>query len=185
MAPATDSRDDMKDRGKAPRWTFAVLVVVALVMVSVAVASRMTERQSDPERDPLELADPRELRQVVAISEVIRAGEPDAEDRAIAALDRVRPQSPGAADLRDSCLTTYRSPREADRLLREGARLLPSDGGAAPPEATARLEEISQRARTLIIEARETLDRCQTLYQSAARRLGVEPARRPQPRDSQ
>ena len=182
MASATDSSDEMKKReGRAPRWTSAVLAVVAIVLVSVAVASRSAERdhESEAERDPLELADPVELRQVVtAVSEVIRATEPAQEDRAIEALGQITPRSPGAADLRDACLTTYRSPREADRLLREGARLLPADGGPASPEATARLEEISLRARNLITEARETLDRCNALYQSGATRLNLEPARR-------
>lgn len=179
MAPKTEADEDLKDRAsKAPRWTSAVLVVVAIVMVSVAVASRAPEREGERERDPLDLADPTELRQVVvAISEVIRASDAE-EDRAIEALARLSPQSPGAADLRDSCLTTYRSPREADRLLREGARLLPSDGGPASPEVTPRLEEISHRARMLITEARETLERCNALYQQGARRIGVEPARR-------
>ncbi len=182
MPSATDSRDEMKKaEGRAPRWTSAVLAVVAIVLVSVAVASRSADRESgtEQERDPLELADPAELRQVVtAISEVIRATQPAQEDRAIEALAQITPRSPGAADLRDACLTTYRSPRDAERLLREGARLLPADGGAAPPEATVRLEEISLRARTLITEARETLDRCNALYQSGATRLNLEPARR-------
>jgi hypothetical protein len=180
MAPATNPDDELKDRpSKAPRWTSAVLAIVAIVMVSVAVASRSADHDVERDRDPLDLADPTELRQVVvAISEVIRATEPAAEDHAIDALAHLTPQSPGAADLRDACLTTYRSPREADRLLREGARLLPADGGAAPPEATPRLEEISHRARTLITEARETLERCNALYQAGARRIGIEPAHR-------
>ncbi len=180
MASKSDPDEELKDRAsKAPRWTSAVLVVVAMVMVSVAVASRSSERDVERDHDPLDLADPTELRQVVvAVSEVIRASDAPQEDRAIEALGRLTPQSPGAADLRDSCLTTYRSPREADRLLREGARLLPSDGGAAPPEATPRLEEISRRARNLITEARETLERCNSLYQAGARRIGIEPARR-------
>ncbi len=182
MSSATDSSDEMKKaEARVPRWTSAVLAVVAMVLVSVAVASRSADRDGEREsdRDPLELADPAELRQVVtAISEVIRASQPAQEDRAIDALAQLTPRSPGAADLRDACLTTYRSPRDAERLLREGARLLPADGGAAPPEATARLEEISLRARNLITEARETLDRCNALYQSGAARFNLEPARR-------
>ena len=179
MASANETDEDPKERTlKAPAWTTAVLAVVALVILSVFVASRASQREEDHESDPLDLADPTELRQVVvAISTVIRASDAE-EDGAIDALARLAVQSPGAADLRDSCLTTYRSPREADRLLREGARLLPADGGAASPEAAPRLEEISHRARTLITEARETLDRCNTLYQNAAHRIGVEPARR-------
>ncbi len=179
MASANEPNDDSKERTpKAPAWTSAVLAVIALVVLSVFVASRASQREEDHEHDPLDLADPSELRQVVvAVSTVIRASDAD-EDRAIDALAHLAVQSPGALDLRDSCLTTYRSPREADRLLREGARLLPADGGAASPEVTPRLEEISHRARTLITEARETLDRCNTLYREGARRIGVEPARR-------
>lgn len=182
MDSAPDSQD-ASDSSRAPRWAPAVLAIVALVGLSVWVTSRAAEREPESERDPLELSDPAELRQVVqAISAVIQQTDGAREDEALTALAALRPQSPGAADLRESCLSTYRAPREADRLLREGARLLPPDGGAAPPEATARLEEISQRARTLIIEARESLDRCNALYQSGAHRLHLEPARRPSSR---
>lgn len=179
MASALDSNnDEMKDSPRGPpRWTFAVLVVIALVLVSVAVTSRSADRDAehDREHDPLELADNTELRAVVvAVSEVIRApgGSPE-EGRAIAALEAIRPRSPGAADLRDSCISTYRSPREAERLLREA--YVRTDGATPIEGATVRTEEIHR----LIREAQDSLGHCMALYESGAARLHLEPAHRP------
>jgi hypothetical protein len=175
------NEDEQKPKiAAAPRWTSAVLVIVAMVLISVAVASRSGENV-ERERDPLELVDEGELRTVVnAISEVIRAREGEPEGNAIRSLDAVHPNSPGALDLRDSCLTTYRNPHEAESLMRASQPLVPGDGSVSL-ELRTRLEHNLERIRTLVIEANESRDRCVTLYEAATRRLHLEPARRPAP----
>lgn len=179
MAPATDSRDDPPPP-RPPRWGLAVLLVLAFVLVAVAVTSRSGGPDPEHERDPLELADEGELRAVVTgVSGIIVAREPAAEAERIAALEQLRPRTPGAADLRDSCATLYRDTHEADRLLREGRGLMPAGDGGVPPELRARIAEIIERSRRLITEANESRDRCNALYLAAARRLRIEPARRP------
>lgn len=181
MASATDSSDDPPPpkAPSAPRWAAAVLMVLALVMVSVAVASRSAGVDPEHERDPLELADETELRQVVTgVSGVIVTSAPEAEEQQIVALEGIRPRSPGAADLRDSCVTLYRNAHDADRLLREGRALMPADDGGVPPELRGRIAAIIERSRHLITEANESRDRCNALYLAAARRLRIEPARR-------
>jgi MoxR-like ATPase len=157
-----------------------VLVVLALVLVAVAVASRTGGPDPERERDPLELADEGELRQVVrGVSGIIVANEPDAEALRIRELEQLRPQSPGAADLRDSCVTLYRDTHEAERLLREGRALMPEGDGGVPPELRRRIASIIERSRELITEANESRERCNALYLAAARKLRIEPARRP------
>ncbi len=182
LASAADPTDDPPPPRPpaAPRWGLAVLVVVSLVMVAVAVTSRSGGPDPEHERDPLELADESELRQVVTgVSGVIVASGPEAEAERIRALELIRPRSPGAADLRDSCVTLYRDTHEADRLLREGRALMPAGDGGVPPELRGRIAGIIERSRQLITEANESRDRCNALYLAAARRLRIEPARRP------
>jgi hypothetical protein len=153
-------------------------MILALVMVSVAVASRSGGPDPERDRDPLELADEGELRQVVTgVSGVIRATAPEAEAERIGALEQVHPRSPGAADLRDSCVTLYRNAHDADALLREGRALMPANDGGVPPELRGRIAAIIERSRHLITEANESRDRCNSLYLAAARRLHIDPAR--------
>lgn len=161
-----------------PRWGVAAGVVAALAAVGVVVASQ-TGAPNDPGRDPLELTDERELRAaVLGVSAVIRAEDDAAEEAALRALEAQRPQSPGAADLRESCATTYRGTRESVRLLREMRALMPADGGDPSPEAMGRVSAMLERSRGLVQEARESHARCIGLYEEAARRLRIEPAAR-------
>lgn len=154
------------------------MVVIAIAVVGIVVASQ-TGTPDRRDRDPLELTDERELRAgVLAVSAVIRARDDGAEEGAVRVLEAVHPQSPGAADLRDSCVTTYRGKRESERLLREMRRLLPTDGGDPSPEVVARISGMLDRSRALVQEARESHARCIGLYETAARRLGIEPASR-------
>lgn len=181
MGTATDSTEDRDAAAKrSPTWAPAVLAVLCLVAIAVAVAGRSADAPPERERDPLELADERELRDVVtAVSGVIRAQSEGDEEQRLVALEALHPRSPGAADLRESCVNVYRGTHDAERLTREFRALMPGDGGAVPPEARPRLEEIYSRTRTLITEANESRDRCVALYQAGARRLHIEPARRP------
>lgn len=181
MGTATDSTEERATAAKrTPTWGPAVLAVLCLVAIGVAVAGRSGDPPSEQERDPLELADERELRDVVtAVSGIIRAGNENDEEQRLVALEALHPRSPGAADVRESCVSVYRGTHDAERLTREFRALMPGDGGAVPPESRPRLEEIYRRTRTLITEANESRDRCVALYQSAARRLHIEPARRP------
>lgn len=161
-----------------PRWGIAAGVVVVLAGVGVIVASQ-TGRPPEGERDPLELTNEHELRTtVLAVSAVIRAEGDAAEESALRALEAQQPRSPGAADLRDSCVTTYRGTRESTRLLREMRALLPADGGEPPPEVVARVQSMLDQSRTKVQEARESHARCIGLYEAATQRLHLEPARR-------
>lgn len=179
MGTATDSTEERAAAKRNPTWAPAVLAVLCLVAIAVAVAGRSNDTSSDRDRDPLELADERELRDVVtAVSAIIRA-DTRSEEQPIVALETLHPRSPGAADLRESCVNVYRGTHDAEGLTREFRALMPGDGGEVPPEARPRLEEIYRRTRTLITEANESRDRCVALYQAAARRLHIEPARRP------
>lgn len=174
-----------KKREPPPRWGLAAGVVAVLGGVGVVVASQ-TGTPDSGDRDPLALSDDRELRAVVlSVSAVIRARDDAAEEGAVRALEALRPSSPGAADLRESCATTYRGKRESERLLREMRALLPSDGGEPSPEVIARVRGMLDRSRALVQEARESHARCVGLYESAARRLRITPASREpaEPRD--
>lgn len=161
-----------------PKWGIAAGVVAVLAAVGVIVASQ-TGGAPDRGRDPLELSDEHELRTaVLAVSAVIRAEGDDAEEAALRALEAQRPRSPGAADLRDSCVTTYRGTRDSVRLLREMRALMPADGGEPSPEVMTRVAGMLDRSRALVQEARESHARCIGLYEEAARRLHIEPAQR-------
>lgn len=168
-----------KPKEPPPRWGLAAGVVVVLASIGVVVASQ-SGRPVDRERDPLELSDEHELRTaVLAVSGVIRAEGDAAEEAAVRALEAQQPRSPGAADLRDSCVATYRGTRESTRLLREMRALLPADGGDPPPEVVSRVRAMLDQSRTKVQEARESHARCIGLYEAAARRLRIEPAQRP------
>jgi hypothetical protein len=163
---------------RPPRWGLAALVVIAIAVVGIVVASQ-TDNDPHRDRDPLELTDERELRTaVLAVSAVIRARDDAGEEGAVRALDALHTQSPGAADLRDSCVTTYRGKRESERLLREMRAMLPTDGGEPAAEVMARVGGMLDRSRATVQEARESHARCIGLYEAGARRLGIEPASR-------
>lgn len=166
------------ERRAPPRWGVAAGVVAALAGVGVVVASQ-TNGPDPGLRDPLELSDEHELRtNVLAVSAVIRGTDDAEEERALRALEALRPQSPGAADLHDSCVSTYRGKRESERLLREMRALMPADGGSPSTEVVNRVRAMLDQSREQVQLARESHARCTTLYEAAARRLRVEPARR-------
>jgi hypothetical protein len=163
---------------KPPPWGIAAAVVCTLATVGIVVASQ-TGRGDDPGRDPLELTDEHELRTaVLAVSAVIRADGDAAEERAVRALEAQQPRSPGAADLRESCATTYRGKRESERLLREMRAMIPADGGEPSAETMSRVQTMLDQSRARVQEARESHARCIALYEEAARRLRIEPAQR-------
>ncbi len=179
---ADDPPEDAKvERRRVPGWGAVAALVIVMAVVVIVVASRAGTPE-DPERDPLELADDNELRAVTgAVSAVIRASDEDTEERAIAALEAIHPRSPGAADLRDSCVTTYRNAHDAERATRQMRAMAPADGGLPPPERLHELQQLLERTSRMVSEARETHQRCIDLYETAARRLHIEPARRPRP----
>jgi len=165
---------------KAPSWAAAVVFFIVVGVVAIVVASQ-PPRQGDRDRDPLELADQRELGAVVtAVSGVIRAEGETAEDEALRRLEAIRPRSPGAADLRDACVSTYRGTHDAQRAMAQVRSMLPGDGGSPSAEDEARMRTLLDQSQRLVAEARESHLRCVGLYEQAAGRLGVTPARRPQ-----
>ncbi len=165
---------------RAPSWAAAVVFFIVVGVVAIVVAAQPT-RGGDRDRDPLELVDQRELVAVVtAVSGVIRAEGETAEDEALRRLEALRPQSPGAADLRDACVSTYRGTHDAQRAMAQVRALLPPDGGSPTPGDEARMRELLDRSQRLVSEARESHLRCVGLYEQAAARVGVTPARRPE-----
>lgn len=171
---------DKPTKKQRPRGAFVALGAVAVTIPLLLVAARNGPDHDDRPRDPLELSDDAELRAVVeAISGIIRAGDDEAEeDRAIRALDALHPRSPGASDLRESCLTTYGGNRDARVLQRQMTAMLP-EAGNPTTEVARRLNEMLDRANRLVSDASALSPRCVGLYEAAARRLHITPPQRP------
>lgn len=171
------------DKPKAKERSKGAFVALGAVVVTIPLlllAARSGGDHDDRPRDPLELSDDGELRAVVeAVSGIIRAGDDEAEEgRAIEALRALRTRSPGASDLRESCLTTYGGNREARVLQRQMTGMLPEAGNPSP-EVARRLNEMLDRANRLVSDASALRLRCVGLYEAAATRLHVAPAQRP------
>lgn len=185
MAEPGDSGVDAPKRKAARPWgAVAALLFVAVAVPLLLYAARNGPDRDDGPRDPLELSDQAELRAaVLAVSGIIRAAPADAgadeEDRAIRALEALRPRSPGANDLRESCVTTYRGAHDAQRLQDEMHALVPRDGGAMTDDQRRRLGTMLDRSTQLIGEVRDAHLRCVGLYEQACGRLRITPAQRP------
>lgn len=180
VATSPDSPELDQKKAARPKGAYVALGAVAVTIPLLLLAARNGPDHDDSPRDPLELSDDRELRAAVeAVSGIIRAGrDAEAEETAIAALEALHPRSPGASDLRDSCVATYRGVHDAQRLQTEMRALLP-DAGEPSPEAQRRLREMLDRSDRLVSAARDARHRCVSLYESAATRLHVAPAQRP------
>ncbi len=76
-------------------------------------------------------------------------------------------------------MTTYRGAHDAQQISAELRALLPSDGGTLGEEQVRRMNEMFDRSRRLLNEARDAHLRCVGLYEQAATRLHITPARRP------
>lgn len=180
MATDPDAVDGPK---KKPARSVGALVALGAVAVTIPLllyAARNSPDREDRLHDPLELSNEAELRSIVqAISGVIQAHPGEEEDRALRALEALHPRSPGASDLRDSCVTTYRGAHDAEQVSAELRALLPSDGGTHNEEQVRRMNEMFARSRRLLDEARDAHLRCVGLYEQAATRLHITPARRP------
>lgn len=177
--------DIVAGKKKKPGRSVGAMVALGFVAVTIPLllyAARSGPDHDDRPRDPLELADEAELRAVVqAVSGVIQAGRGDAEDRALRALEALHPRSPGASDLRESCVTTYRGAHDAQRISTELRALVPSDGGVLSDPERRRMSQMLDRSQRLVNEARDAHLRCVALYEQACGRLRIAPARRPDP----
>lgn len=179
-APKAATKPARRPAPRAPSWAPAVVFFIVVGVVAIVVAAQ-PPRGGDRDRDPLELVDQRELAAVVtAVSGVIRAEGESAEEEALRRLEALHPQSPGATDLRDACVSTYRGTHDAQRAMAQVRALLPVDGGAPTPEDEVRMRALLDRSQRLVSEARESHLRCVGLYEQAAARVGVTPARRPE-----
>lgn len=178
-----------KQEGEKPKrgWGFAAtLALVMAAIASVVVTQVYKNRRPDDDAPPL--ANREEMFRVVgAVSGIILAPEGQQEGP-VRALEAIRPTDPASGDLRDACVTTYRGLLDLDRLVNEQRRLLRStDGGVAagdggttvPPAVLGRVVALNQQAEGIVQQVRDTKDRCLSLYEAGARRLGVTPARRP------
>jgi hypothetical protein len=163
--------------GDSPGWGFAAVIGLVIAAIVVVVAVTRAE-PPDRERDPLELSDPGELRAVtLAVSRVLQTQEGPEHERAVAALEALRPRSPGALDLRDACATTYRGMLELPRLVELQRRALGGvDGGNVT--ISSEVLEANRQANRIVEEVRESHHRCSTLYEAACGRLGVQPSAR-------
>lgn len=165
---------------QGPGWGFAAVILAVIAAIVAGVALR--EGSTDPAmRDPIEGADVHELEMVVrAVSVIIQTPDGAPQEPPVRALESLHPQSAGGADLHDACVTTYRGMLELERMRAELLRLVPMDAGAQPPsrEDQTRAAEILERSQQRLREVNQTRERCATLYEAAARRLGVQPARR-------
>ncbi len=169
---------DSPTKKKTPKGALVALGAVAVTVPLLLLAARNGPDHDDRPRDPLELSDEGELRVAVeAVSGIIRAAQGEEEDRAIRVLEALHPRTPGASDLRDSCVTTYRGNYEAHVLQTQMRALLP-DSGDPSPEVARRLSEMLDRANRLVSEANDAHLRCIALYEAAATRLHIAPAQR-------
>ena len=179
MATAPDSGEGRKK----PERSAGALVALGIVAIAIPLllyAARNGPDHDDHPHDPLELSDERELRAAVeAVSGIIRAGAGEEEDRALQVLESLHPRSPGASDLYESCKTTYRGAHDAQQISVELRALLPGDGGALSDDQRRRMSEMLDRSQRLVSEARDAHLRCVGLYEQAAARLHIPPARRP------
>ncbi|MDB4931246.1 MAG: hypothetical protein JWM10_3730 [Myxococcaceae bacterium] len=186
MADPVDSVEGgPKRRAARPFGAVVALLFVAAAVPLLLYAARNGPDHDDRPHDPLELSDESEVRAaVLAVSGIIRAapaadGGVDEEDRAIRALEALHPRSPGASDLRESCVTTYRGTHDAQRLQGEMHALVPRDGGTMTDEQRRRLGTMLDRSTQLVGEVRDAHLRCVGLYEQACGRLHITPAQRP------
>lgn len=181
MADAPDSAVDRKAKPRGrPIGALVALGFVVVAIPLLLLAARDEPDREDRLRDPLELSDARELRAVVeAVSGVIQAGAGEPEEQALRALEALHPRSPGAADLRDSCVTTYRGAHDAQAIQGELHGLMPADGGELSEAQRRRVGELLDRSQRLVNDARDASNRCVGLYEQAAGRLHIAPAQRP------
>ncbi len=175
---AADPDSPAKKKAPRARGALVALGAVAVTIPLLLLAARNGPDHDDRPRDPLELSDEGELRLVVeAVSGIIRAGQGEEEDRAIRVLEALRSRTPGASDLRDSCVTTYRGNHDAHALQTQMRALLP-DSGDPSPEVARRLGQMLDQANRLVSEANDAHLRCIALYEAAASRLHIAPAQR-------
>lgn len=168
------------------RWV-AALTLVGLLVVLVLVIRSVRPGESEQLRGPFDptTTDPAELRRVTeAVSRVISA-PPAQHEAAVQTLESVRADSPGARDLKEACVNTYRGMILAEQWLDQLRGILVGpDGGMRPaetidPAARARGMELDRQVRNQIELVNQSRHRCHDLYEAAARRFGMVPARRP------
>lgn len=172
--------------GKRGQLIAAVAVAAALPLLAYLVHAQNQHSESSEQRDPLDpvTTNEGELRRVhEAVSRVLAAA-PSAIEPAVQILESVRAESPGARDLKESCVNTYRGLIRAQGAQRQarGLLLLP-DGGERPQQDLSMEDRV--RAETVMREAREQTelveqshDRCHSLYGQASERLHLDPVQR-------
>ncbi len=176
-------RPDPTKRGQL----FAAVAVAAMLPLLAYVVLTSGQRTETGEtRDPL---DPRttnesELRRVhEAVSRVLTAA-PSAMAAAVETLESVRADSPGARDLKDSCVSTYRGLLNATGATQTARSLLMLPDGGERPEVELGMEDRMRAASAMrtATEQHELVtqshERCHSLYGQASERLHLEPAQR-------
>jgi hypothetical protein len=171
--------------GKAARFFGAVVLVAMVAVIAFVIhhANLPSDTAPRPAFDP-ETTDRAELRRVTeAVSRVI-AAPPDQHEAAVQTLESVRATSPGALDLEEACVNTYRGMIRAQALLAQITAIEgdPDGGlrGAAeiPPQDRARALDLHRQTSEQIELVEGSKDRCHDLYAAAVHQLGLAPAER-------
>lgn len=171
----------------AEKWQrlFGGIAVVAMVILLVAVVkSTGAPPPSLPQPLDPSVTNEAELRRVTeAISRIVTSADDRRRLSALEVLEAVSVQSPGAADLREACVSTYRGLQEAQSNTEQlRAILQDSDGGERNPteinaEMRSRAGQLFREANNQRERATQSRARCEDLYRTAVQRFGMNPQR--------
>jgi hypothetical protein len=156
-------------------------VLLVVVLKSTVGPPPAMRQPFDPE-----LTNDAELRRVTeAISRIVTAPEDRRRIGALEVLEAVSVQSPGAADLREACVSTYRGLYEAQRAT-DALRAILQDADGGERSAAELTSEMRSRAGQLLRDAdaqreraTQSRARCEELFRTAVARFGMN-VQRPQ-----
>lgn len=156
----------------------ALVLMVGLLVVVIKSTAPPPTAMPHP-FDPL-TTNEAELRRVTeAISRIVTAPADARRLSALEVLEALSVQSPGAADLREACVSTYRGLHEAQaRTVDLRAILLDADGGERSaaeltPAMRSRAGQMLREADTQRERATQSRARCEELFRTAVQRFGM------------
>jgi hypothetical protein len=159
------------------------LSVVVLVFAVIWIVNNWRRGATDA-RPPSQAFDPattdrEELRRVTeAVSRIITA-PPSEHAAAVETLESVRADSPGARDLKEACVNTYRGLMRAEEATAQLRSIEELPDGAVRPAASipqgdrVRATELNQQAREQIELVAQSRNRCMDLFTEATARMGI------------
>ncbi len=156
----------------------ALVLMVGLLVIVIRSTAPPPTAMPHP-FDPL-TTNEAELRRVTeAISRIVTAPADARRLSALEVLEAVSVQSPGAADLREACVSTYRGLHEAQaRTADLRAILMDGDGGERSaaeltPAMRSRAGQMLREADTQRERATQSRARCEELFRTAVQRFGM------------